>query len=238
MNETESAFDVSKKISIMCLPARLNIEICELDWAFAFQDDNKFTVPQGFRGTSRSSNSLRPSNSLFVVHLLILPGSSRFPYHENSSSDSEEEILRRLKLQQSISLQSGQIAKYGGFSQSINVDGFQPVPTTDISTKPIKHSSSRTSSLYNNGHRYSNTSNHRDLLGQAERGKIGSHSSSECSSNSSVEASVESNMGLINHEKKGKRIGYAVKACASSLTLQSSFQIEDKLIRSLTEPRR
>ncbi|CRK88504.1 CLUMA_CG002261, isoform A [Clunio marinus] len=136
--------------------------------------------------------------------------SSRYPYHENSSSDSEEEILRRLKLQQSISLQSGQIAKYGGFSsplnQSINLDGFQPIPIDNVvssSTKPIKYSSSRSS----NFHRFNNAnSKNRDLLGQAERGKIGSsHTSSECSSNSSVEASVESNMGLINHEKKDRR---------------------------------
>lgn len=134
------------------------------------------------------------------------PGSSRYPYQENSSSDSEEEILRRLKLQHSISLQSGQTSKYGGFSQSINLDGFQPVPTSDVgmsSSKPIKYSSSRTSILYNNGgHRYTGN-NGRDLLGQAERGKIGSNTSSECSSNSSVEASVESNTGLLNHEKKG-----------------------------------
>lgn len=74
------------------------------------------------------------------------------------------------------------------------------------SSKPIKYNSSRTSSVYSNGHRYSgvNNNNGRDLLGQAERGKIGSHTSSECSSNSSVEASVESNMGLLNHEKKGE----------------------------------
>lgn len=141
--------------------------------------------------------------------------SSRYPYHENSSSDSEEEILRRLKLQQSISLQSGQKTKYGGFSsplnQSINLDGFQPIPldngVSSTSTKPIKYNSSRTSSVYSNGHRYtgSHNNNSRDLLGQAERGKIGSNTSSECSSNSSVEASVESNMGLINHEKKDRR---------------------------------
>lgn len=57
--------------------------------------------------------------------------------------------------------------------------------------------------MYNGGsHRYA-ANNHRDLLGQAERGKIGSNTSSECSSNSSVEASVESNTGLLNHEKKG-----------------------------------
>lgn len=147
-----------------------------------------------------------------------IAGSSR--YHENSSSDSEEEILRRLKLQQSISLQSGQISKYGGLSplnnQSINFDGFQPILSLDNSvpsaTKPFRqHSSIRSSSVYNNNNTQqrqqihnTNTRTHsRDLLGQAERGKIGSHSSSECSSNSSVEASVESNMGLISHERKG-----------------------------------
>lgn len=43
-----------------------------------------------------------------------------------------------------------------------------------------------------------------DPLGVAERGKVGlPPSSSECSSNSSVEASVESNMGLVNGIKKG-----------------------------------
>lgn len=159
------------------------------------------------------NSSVERKRVTFLMFYLLLRssvGSSRYPYLENSSSDSEEEILRRLKLQQSISLQSGQIAKYGGFSQSINLDGsqFQPIPASDncvpSSTKPIKYSSSRTSSLYNNGQRYSIGNSGRDLLGQAERGKIGSHTSSECSSNSSVEASVESNMGLINHEKKGK----------------------------------
>lgn len=137
-------------------------------------------------------------------------------------------------MQQSISLQSGQIAKYGGFSQSVNVGGFQPIPSAgngvSSSTKPIKYSSSRTSSIYNNGHRFSNGNNNRDLS-QAERGKIGSHTSSECSSNSSVEASVESNMGLINHEKKGN------EATTFSITqnneLSFPFQIEDKSIRSL-----
>lgn len=44
----------------------------------------------------------------------------------------------------------------------------------------------------------------RDPLGVAERGKVGLPiSSSECSSNSSVEASVESNTGLVSGEKKG-----------------------------------
>lgn len=143
---------------------------------------------------------------------MIFAGSSRYPYEENSSSDSEEEILRRLKLQQSISLQSGQIAKYGGLNQSLNLNhGMQPVIASAAnlvapSTKYIKHSSSKTSSIYNSNissGSFIRKNSGKDLLGQAERGKIGSHSSSECSSNSSVEASVESNMGLINHEKKG-----------------------------------
>lgn len=162
--------------------------------------------------------------------LLSLAGSSRYPYQENSSSDSEEEILRRLKLQHSISLQSGQTSKYGGFSQSINLDGFQAVPTSDVgmsSSKPIKYSSSRSSILYNGGgHRYT-SNNHRDLLGQAERGKIGSNTSSECSSNSSVEASVESNTGLLNHEKKGlfaRCQGRPLRLTFCSL----GFQIEGK----------
>lgn len=130
-------------------------------------------------------------------------------------------------MQQSISLQSGQISKYGGLSplnnQSINFDGFQPILSLDNSvpsaTKPFRqHSSIRSSSVYNNNNNIISSINtqrqqqqhstgirthNRDLLGQAERGKIGSHTSSECSSNSSVEASVESNMGLISHERKG-----------------------------------
>lgn len=45
---------------------------------------------------------------------------------------------------------------------------------------------------------------HNDPLGLAEKGRIGiPHSSSDCSSNSSVEASVESNAGLMNGEQKG-----------------------------------
>lgn len=157
----------------------------------------------------------------FKLYFLSITGNSRYPYHENSSSDSEEEILRRLKLQQSISLHSGQIAsKYGGLNsplnQPINLDGFHSIhfdqnnliavgsgitsPTSSRHPFNLKHSSSRTSSYYRNNHNHHS----RDLLGQAERGKIGSNSSSECSSNSSIEASVDSNMGLLNHEKKGE----------------------------------
>jgi hypothetical protein len=108
-------------------------------------------------------------------------------------------------------------AEYGGLisdsnKQSINLQGFQPILTLDsLSTsKSIKHNNTLKNNFYNNNInnnniRYSSKSQNRDLLGQAERGKIGTHTSSECSSNSSVEASVESNVGLISHEKKDRR---------------------------------
>lgn len=107
-------------------------------------------------------------------------------------------------------------AEYGGLisdsnKQSINLEGFQPILTLDMlpTSKSIKHNNTlKTNNFYNNNItnnniRYNSKNQNRDLLGQAERGKIGTHSSSECSSNSSVEASVESNVGLISHEKKG-----------------------------------
>lgn len=97
--------------------------------------------------------------------------------------------MRRLKLQQSASIHSGHLSRYGEgalspLSQTLNFDGLQHIT---IATKDMP----------------------RDPLGMAERGKIGlPHSSSECSSNSSVEASVESNTGIVNGEQKGK-IDYA-----------------------------
>jgi len=124
-------------------------------------------------------------------------------------------------LQQSTSLTSEsnlfKCAEYGGLisdsnKQSINLEGFQPILTLDMlpTSKSIKHNNAlKNNNFYNNNIsnnsniRCSNKNQNRDLLGQAERGKIGTNSSSECSSNSSVEASVESNVGLISHEKKG-----------------------------------
>lgn len=93
--------------------------------------------------------------------------------------------MRRLKLQQSCSLQSGQLSRYSGgsfnspLSHNLNFSGLQQVTITSP----------------------------KDPLGLAERGKVGiPPSSSECSSNSSVEASIESNTGLINGEKKGNEV--------------------------------
>lgn len=62
-----------------------------------------------------------------------------------------------------------------------------------------------------------------DPLGVAERGKVGlPPSSSECSSNSSVEASVESNMGLVNGFKKGIR--YSVKRTKMNCFTKYNFK--------------
>lgn len=101
-------------------------------------------------------------------------------YEGNTSSDSEEEILRRLRMQQAGS-QHSHISNYGaGPLHHQNFTGLQHVTVTPRES-------------FN------------DPLGVAERGKVGlPPSSSECSSNSSVEASVESNMGLVNGIKKGK----------------------------------
>lgn len=82
--------------------------------------------------------------------------------------------------QSNSSLHSGQLSNYGVVSPG-NFGGLQHITVTPRES-------------FN------------DPLGVAERGKVGvPPTSSECSSNSSVEASVESNMGLVNGIKKGKR---------------------------------
>ena len=109
---------------------------------------------------------------------LILTARHR-SYEGNTSSDSEEDILRRLRMQQSSSLHSGQISKYGAGPLNHNLTSLQQIT---ISPRESFH----------------------DPLGVAERGKVGiPPSSSESCSNSSVDASVESNMGIINGTKKG-----------------------------------
>lgn len=83
-------------------------------------------------------------------------------------------------MQQSSSLHSGQLSKYGAGPLSENLSSLQQITISSHREK------------FN------------DPLGVAERGKVGlPPSSSECSSNSSADASVESNMGILNGEKKG-----------------------------------
>lgn len=116
------------------------------------------------------------------------------PHEGYTSSDSEEELLRRLQMQQSSSLHSGQLSKYGAGPLNENLSS-------------LKHITVAT-------HR----ERFNDPLGVAERGKVGlPPSSSECSSNSSADASVESNMGILHGERKGNydlitNIAFAVRA--------------------------
>lgn len=103
------------------------------------------------------------------------------PHEGYTSSDSEEEILRRLRMQQSSSLNSGQLSKYGAGPLNENLTSLKHITVA--------------------AHR----ERFNDPLGVAERGKVGlPPSSSECSSNSSADASVESNVGLLSEERKGK----------------------------------
>lgn len=117
-----------------------------------------------------------------LIHLYFVCSIARKRPHEgyNTSSDSEEELLRRLQMQQSSSLHSGQLSKYGAGPLNENLSS-------------LKHITVAT-------HR----ERFNDPLGVAERGKVGlPPSSSECSSNSSADASVESNMGILHGERKG-----------------------------------
>ena len=62
----------------------------------------------------------------------------------------------------------------------------------------------------------------RDPLAIAERGKVGIPSShSECSSNDSVEASIDSHTGILTGEKKGK--GYQIYSPVYGLIYLKSF---------------
>ncbi|XP_055618715.1 synaptotagmin-14 [Toxorhynchites rutilus septentrionalis] len=162
---------------------------------------------------------------------------SRFAYDGNSSSDSEEEILRRLKLQQSCSLHSGQLSRYGaGVLSPLDADpasGFGGLQHVTIGAPggvgdPEKGGASlvrkESSKKHSHNHQHHHHHNHhrhgssRDPLAQAERGRIGMpHSSSECSSNSSV----ESNTGLVGGEKKDRRLILQSAAGRVPISLES-----------------
>ena len=90
-------------------------------------------------------------------------------------------------MQQSSSLHSGQLSKYGAGPLNENLSS-------------LKHITVAT-------HR----ERFNDPLGVAERGKVGLPSSSECSSNSSADASVESNMGILNGERKGMCVHITIR---------------------------
>lgn len=107
--------------------------------------------------------------------------------------------MRRLRHQQSCSIINNggqQYSKYGLNQQQEQQQQQQFSPLTqNLSFSELQHVTitPRDSS--------------KDPLGVAERGKVGIPSShSECSSNDSVEGSVESNTGIINGEKKGIKL--------------------------------
>uniref|UniRef100_A0A336L4P4 CSON004162 protein n=1 Tax=Culicoides sonorensis TaxID=179676 RepID=A0A336L4P4_CULSO len=133
---------------------------------------------------------------------------SRLPFHENTSSDSEEEILRRLKLAQSHNAQqfhqqqqqqqslSG--GRYNGTGLTHNLTNYSGLQNITLATKDAldnveqskcssKKSSKHKDRSHNHHHHHRRHSDkHNDPLGLAERGRIGiPHSSSDCSSNSS-----------------------------------------------------
>lgn len=113
-------------------------------------------------------------------------------------------------MQQSSSLHSGQLSKYGAGPLSENLSN-------------LKHITVAT-------HR----EHYNDPLGVAERGKVGlPPSSSECSSNSSADASVESNMGLLNGECKGNLIYTYCEIILNETIHHSFYCVSFKIVDSL-----
>ncbi|KAH8369484.1 hypothetical protein KR009_012377 [Drosophila setifemur] len=105
--------------------------------------------------------------------------------YENTSSDSEEDILRRLRWHQQHQLGD----KPGGYGMGLN----QANPLT-------AHSFNYHQQAGSDLQRVTVT---RDPLAVAERGKVGIPSShSECSSNDSMEASVDSHTGILTGDSK------------------------------------
>lgn len=151
--------------------------------------------------------------SIFTFSLILFT-ESRFPFHENTSSDSEEEILRRLKLAQSHNFQQSLAAsqhttggRYNGTGLTHNLTNYSGLQNITIAAKDTFDVERKSKHKEKSRRRHSEK--HSDPLGLAERGRIGiPQSSSDCSSSSSVEASVESNAGLVNGERKGNLIGF------------------------------
>lgn len=129
--------------------------------------------------------------------------------------------MRRLKLAQSHNLQSAQQlhhqqslsgGRYNGTGLTHNLTNYSGLQNITLATKDAldvehKKSSKHKDRSHHHHHHRHHSDKHNDPLGLAERGRIGfPHSSSDCSSNSSVEASVESNAGLVNGERKGELI--------------------------------
>lgn len=113
--------------------------------------------------------------------------------YENTSSDSEEDILRRLRWHQQHQLGGGE--KLGG-SYGMGISQANPL----------------TGHSFNYHHQagadLQRVTVTRDPLAIAERGKVGVPSShSECSSNDSMEASIDSHTGILTGTGTGDSKG-------------------------------
>ncbi|XP_061401821.1 synaptotagmin-14 [Musca vetustissima] len=114
---------------------------------------------------------------------------SRKRRYDNTSSDSEEDILRRLRLQQA------RIASSGSGSGSFTNYGINQLNPLSQNFNYFNSDLQRVT--------VTPRDSSKDPLAIAERGKVGIPSShSECSSNDSVEASIDSHTGILSGEKK------------------------------------
>ncbi|KAH8337496.1 hypothetical protein KR059_012242, partial [Drosophila kikkawai] len=138
--------------------------------------------------------------------------------YENTSSDSEEDILRRLRWHQQHQLGGGE--KSGG---SYGMGLSQANPLTGHSFN-----------YHQAGADLQRVTVTRDPLAIAERGKVGIPSShSECSSNDSMEASVDSHTGILTtgdskgeHDQRRGRWGNQINGdiLTASYPLATSFR--------------
>nr|XP_036223921.1 synaptotagmin-14 isoform X1 [Bactrocera oleae] len=120
---------------------------------------------------------------------------SRKRRYDNTSSDSEEDILRRLRLQQSRNLSTnGNFNSYGVHQQSSYLPPSPPNPQQSFNYTPNELQRVTITPRFDPA---------RDPLAIAERGKVGIPSShSECSSNDSEKASVDSHTGILTGDRK------------------------------------
>uniref|UniRef100_A0A1A9UFI7 Uncharacterized protein n=1 Tax=Glossina austeni TaxID=7395 RepID=A0A1A9UFI7_GLOAU len=149
---------------------------------------------------------------------------SRKRRYENTSSDSEEDILRRLRLQQArlTSPHGGGAAGVGQYT-SYGINQVNPL------SQNFAYVSSDLQRVTVTPRDFT-----RDPLAIAERGKVGIPSShSECSSNDSVEASFDSHTGILMAEKKERHHNVSK---TPETNISSSSSLKETRIESNVDP--
>uniref|UniRef100_A0A1B0FFX0 C2 domain-containing protein n=2 Tax=Glossina TaxID=44049 RepID=A0A1B0FFX0_GLOMM len=144
--------------------------------------------------------------------------------YENTSSDSEEDILRRLRLQQArlTSPHGGGGAGVGQYT-SYGINHVNPL------SQNFAYVSSDLQRVTVTPRDFT-----RDPLAIAERGKVGIPSShSECSSNDSVEASFDSHTGILMAEKKEQHHNVSK---TPETNISSSSSLKETRIESNVDP--